>query len=122
MAAVLLLYALQFGRLKHTSLATGQRLLQSLLEIPEKMNEVLKQSEIIKNIAKQYQQYHNILFIGRGVNYPVALDDGKISAVYGPVRSIPTTFVIDKDAKIRKVYIGFRPKEVFEKDIQELLQ
>jgi glucosamine--fructose-6-phosphate aminotransferase (isomerizing) len=74
MVAVLLLYALQFGRLKHTSLATGQRLLQSLLEIPEKMNAVLKQNNAIENIAKQYQQYHNILFMGRGVNYPVALE------------------------------------------------
>ena len=74
MVAVLLLYALEFGRLKHTSLATGQRILQSLLEIPEKMNEILKQDALIKNIAKQYQQYHNILYIGRGINYPVALE------------------------------------------------
>ena len=47
----LLLYALQFGRIKHTSLATGQRLFQSLLEIPEKMNEILKQDKNIKEIA-----------------------------------------------------------------------
>ncbi|MBI2355786.1 MAG: glutamine--fructose-6-phosphate transaminase (isomerizing) [Candidatus Doudnabacteria bacterium] len=74
MIAVLLLYALQFGRLKHTSLATGQRILQSLLEIPEKMNEILKQNDEIKNVAKQYKKYRNILFMGRGVNYPVALE------------------------------------------------
>ncbi len=74
MIAILMLYALQFGRLKHTSLATGQRMLQALLEIPEKMNEVLKQNDEIKNIAKQYIKYHNILYIGRGVNYPVALE------------------------------------------------
>ncbi len=74
MTAVLLLYALQFGRLKHTSLATGQRMLQSLLEISEKMNEILKQNEEIKKIANIYKDYKNILFIGRGVNYPVALE------------------------------------------------
>ena len=74
MIAVLLLYALEFGRLKHTSLATGQRILQGLMEIPEKMNEILKQNDAIKNIAGQYQQYHDILFIGRGINYPVALE------------------------------------------------
>src|SRR3990167_3569641 len=39
MVAVLILYALQFGRLKHTSIATGERILQALIEIPEKMNE-----------------------------------------------------------------------------------
>ena len=74
MVAVLILYALQFGRIKHTSLATGQRLLQALLEIPEKMNEVLKQNDAIKAIAQNYKDYKDILFIGRGVNYPVALE------------------------------------------------
>ena len=74
MAAVLLLYALEFGRLKHTYVATGQRLLQSLMEIPKKMNTILKQNDTIKNIAQQYLQYQNILFLGRGVNYPVALE------------------------------------------------
>lgn len=56
-----------------------------------------------------------------GINYPVLIDDGNVSAAYGPIRSIPTTFVIDKDGKIAKVYIGYRPKDVFEKDIKELL-
>jgi len=57
-----------------------------------------------------------------GINYPVLIDDGKVSAIYGPVRSIPTTFLIDRDSKIAKIYIGYRPKDVFEKDIKELLK
>ena len=57
-----------------------------------------------------------------GVNYPLLIDDGKVSVAYGPIRSIPTTFVIGKDSKIAKVYIGYRPKEVFEADIKELLK
>ena len=56
-----------------------------------------------------------------GINYPVLVDDGNVSAAYGPIRSIPTTFVIDKEGRIRKVYVGYRPKDVFEKDIKELL-
>ncbi len=60
-------------------------------------------------------------FAGKvGINYPVLIDDGKVSAIYGPVRSIPTTFVIGKDSKIAKVYIGYRPKEVFEKLAKEV--
>lgn len=74
MIAVLLLYALQFGRLKHTSVATGQRLLTALLKIPADMAEVLKQNELIRNFAQAYRNYKNILFLGRGVNYPVALE------------------------------------------------
>ena len=72
--AVLLLYALEFGRLRHTTVATGERLLQSLLEIPEKMNLILKNSDNIKAISEKYKNYPNFLFLGRGVNYPVALE------------------------------------------------
>ncbi|MDD2656756.1 MAG: glutamine--fructose-6-phosphate transaminase (isomerizing) [Patescibacteria group bacterium] len=72
--AVLLLYALQFGRLKRTSLATGERILKALLEIPEKMTKILEQSDKIKVIAEKYKNTKNMMFIGRGVNYPVALE------------------------------------------------
>ena len=62
-------------------------------------------------------------FAGKmGINYPVLVDDGKASEIYGPIRSIPTTFIIDKLGNIVKMYIGFRPKEIFEKEIQELLR
>jgi cytochrome c biogenesis protein CcmG/thiol:disulfide interchange protein DsbE len=57
-----------------------------------------------------------------GINYPVLIDDGKTSASYGPIRSIPTTFVIGKDSKIARIYIGYRPKDVFEKDIRGLIK
>jgi peroxiredoxin len=62
-------------------------------------------------------------FAGRmGINYPVLVDDGKASEIYGPIRSIPTTFIIDKGGKIVKIYIGYREKAVFEADIKELLK
>ena len=62
-------------------------------------------------------------FAGKaGINYPVLVDDGKVSNLYGPIRSIPTTFVLDKSGKIVKMYIGFRPKADFENDIKELLK
>ena len=72
MVATLLLYALQFGRLKRVTLATGQRLLQALLEIPAKMNMVLERSEDIKKIAEKYAHYNHMFFLGRGVNHSVA--------------------------------------------------
>jgi cytochrome c biogenesis protein CcmG/thiol:disulfide interchange protein DsbE len=56
-----------------------------------------------------------------GINYPVLIDDETASRLYGPIRSIPTTFVIGKDMKIAKIYIGYRPKAVFEADVRELL-
>jgi len=56
------------------------------------------------------------------VNYPMLIDDTVISAVYGPVRSIPTTYILDRDHKIVKVYIGSKSKAVFENDIKALLK
>jgi len=74
MTAILLLYALQFGRLNKLSVATGQRLLAALAEIPEKMKLVLAQNEKIKELANKYKNNPNFLFLGRGVNFPVALE------------------------------------------------
>ncbi len=74
MVAVILLYALQFGRLKHTTPATGKRLIESLLKIPKQMEVILKQSDMIRGIAEAYKGYSDFLFLGRGVNFPVALE------------------------------------------------
>lgn len=74
MVAVLFLYALQFGRTRRLSLASGVRLLNALLEIPEKMKKILEQSDVIKKIAEEYKDYKDFLFLGRGINFPVALE------------------------------------------------
>jgi glucosamine--fructose-6-phosphate aminotransferase (isomerizing) len=74
MAAVLLLYALQFGRLHRVSVATGQRLLTALAEIPGKMNHILAGEDRIRAIAEKYAGCKNMYFLGRGVNVPVAME------------------------------------------------
>ena len=62
-------------------------------------------------------------FVDRfGINYTVLEDPSKKAyTAYGPIRGVPTTFIIGKDFVIRKMYIGARPREVFEADIKELL-
>lgn len=57
----------------------------------------------------------------KGINYPILLGNDKVYNLYGGIAAIPTTFIIDKEGKIRKKYIGYTEKEVFEKDIKELL-
>ena len=74
MVAILTLYALQFGRLKRLTPATGQRMLKALLEVPRKMRAVLETREKIQKIALSYKDYHNMYFLGRGINYPIALE------------------------------------------------
>src|SRR3989344_2357148 len=72
MSAILLMYALQFGRSRRLSIATGERICKALLEIPEKMQSILDNADAIKEIALKYKDYKNCFFLGRGSNYPVA--------------------------------------------------
>jgi len=52
------------------------------------------------------------------VNYPVVLDaQGKVSQMYGGIRSIPTTFVVNREGKVVDQIVGSRPHDVFEKII-----
>lgn len=74
MVAVALLYALQFGRARRVSHATGLRLLEAFKEVPEKMKQILAASDSIKAMAEKYKDYEDMLFLGRGINYPVALE------------------------------------------------
>lgn len=55
------------------------------------------------------------------INYPVLIDDGVVSSAYGPIYSIPTTFVIDKNGNIAQKIVGSRAKKEFEKIIEPLL-
>jgi glutamine---fructose-6-phosphate transaminase (isomerizing) len=45
-----------------------------LSKIPEKVGEVLKSNDHIKQIAEEYMDVHNFLYLGRGFNFPVALE------------------------------------------------
>jgi len=64
----------------------------------------------VKDFAKEY-----------GMNYPVAVATRQVGEAYGPIRSIPTAFIISKKGEAMKRYIGLRPKSEFEHDIQYLL-
>ncbi len=57
-----------------------------------------------------------------GINYPVAIAPRSVLMDYGPIRGIPTTFLLDKKGEIVKKYVGYRQKEIFENDILTLLK
>jgi peroxiredoxin len=56
-----------------------------------------------------------------GMNYPVLLGNDAISALYGGIEGIPTTFIIDKTGRIVNKFEGFRPRGTFEAEIKKLL-
>ncbi len=56
-----------------------------------------------------------------GINYPVVYGDDKVTIDYGGIRSIPTSFVIDRKGNVVDSHIGLVPKEVFTDKVKELL-
>ena len=48
--------------------------LQEMISIPEKIHEVLKQNDAIASLSRTFTYAHNFIYLGRGYNYPVALE------------------------------------------------
>ena len=72
--AVLTLLAIELGRRKHISSDEADRHIDELSQIPDKISTILTQSEQIKEITAANIDKDNWLFLGRGFNYPVALE------------------------------------------------
>ena len=72
--AVGALMALYAGRRRHLSIEATRDLLTELDSIPDKIRLVTAQSEAIKELVSKYVHLENWLFLGRGYNYPVALE------------------------------------------------
>jgi len=72
---ILTLMALEIANNKGTITKSRYReLLLELDQIPEKIEEVLKTEDAIKLIAEKYSNVRNFLYLGRGYNFPVALE------------------------------------------------
>ena len=55
------------------------------------------------------------------INYPVLFATGEVVRAYGGITSIPTTFIIDRNGKVRNRVIGYQPKSFFSGEIEKLL-
>ncbi len=55
------------------------------------------------------------------IDYPVLMADQIVVASYGGIRSIPTTFIIDRKGRIVEKIVGYRGKDFFESIIKKLL-
>lgn len=55
------------------------------------------------------------------INYPVVYGDANIVMQYGGIRSIPTSFVIDKEGKIIASYVGLISSLTYENHVKKLL-
>jgi glucosamine--fructose-6-phosphate aminotransferase (isomerizing) len=121
--AVLTMIALKIAREKKTiDEQRYQHLLNELHEIPEKVKLALKEDAHIKELAEKYKNATDFLYLGRGYNFPVALEGAlklkEISYIHaegypaaemkhGPIalvdENLPVVFVATKDSFHEKV-------------------
>jgi glucosamine--fructose-6-phosphate aminotransferase (isomerizing) len=121
--AVLTMVALKIAHLKKTIDEERYLLLcKELINIPDKVATVLEQSDAIQKLAEKYKDAHDFLYLGRGYNFPVALEGAlklkEISYIHaegypaaemkhGPIalvdETLPVVFVATKDSYHHKI-------------------
>ena len=70
----LALFTLWMGRRREISIITGRRVVKALQAIPDQVEEVLTLNDSILELARTYQDAPNFLYLGRGFQFPVALE------------------------------------------------
>jgi len=120
--AVLTMIALKLAEGRTLSDAEMAQYLQALQQIPEKIRQVLELNDEIREIAKVFRFASNFIYLGRGYNFPVALEGAlklkEISYIHaegypaaemkhGPIalidRFMPVVFIAMKDRTYDKV-------------------
>lgn len=71
---VLSLISLLLARMRTMSLERGREIIDAIYKIPDRVEQILKNDSYIKDIAEKYYQKNNFLYLGRGFNFPVALE------------------------------------------------
>ena len=119
---VLALVSLLMGRMRTISVEKGREIIGAIKEIPDQAAEILKLDNMIKDIASDFYKKRNFLFLGRGYNFPVALEGAlklkEISYIHaegypaaemkhGPIALIdddmPVVFIAIRDYVFEKV-------------------
>jgi glucosamine--fructose-6-phosphate aminotransferase (isomerizing) len=119
----ILLFTIHLARVRGTlSAEQGRALIADLKELPEKVEQVLDLNDMIRELARTYKGAANFLYLGRGYNFPTALEGAlklkEISYIHaeglpaaemkhGPIalidENMPVVIVAPQDAVYSKV-------------------
>jgi len=118
----LALLTLKLGRLREMSVVKGRQIAQAMLALPEQIQSILDRAAEIEAIAEQFKNATNFLYLGRGYNFPVALEGAlklkEISYIHaegypaaemkhGPIalidENMPVVFVAPHDSVFDKI-------------------
>ncbi len=119
---VLAAVALTIGRGRGVSVTEGREIVRAMQAIHGQIGEILAGNEAIKEIALRYAKHSNFLYLGRGYNFPVALEGAlklkEISYIHaegypaaemkhGPIalidESMPVVVIAPQDAFYEKI-------------------
>ncbi len=124
---VLAMIALLLGRERRVSAEQGIEFAQAIADIPKLVEETLRLSPAIREIAQKYTDSRNFLYLGRHYNYPVAMEGAlklkEISYIHaegypaaemkhGPIalidENMPVVVIAPKDSLFDKVLSNVR--------------
>ncbi|MBM4017479.1 MAG: glutamine--fructose-6-phosphate transaminase (isomerizing) [Planctomycetes bacterium] len=119
---VLIMTSMYLGRRRHLAPYHAREIIKGLQAVPDLVRHVLKLNDAIRDVAARYKDCPNWLYLGRGYNYPVALEGAlklkEISYVHaeglpaaemkhGPIALItegmPVVFLANKGLQYDKV-------------------
>jgi glucosamine--fructose-6-phosphate aminotransferase (isomerizing) len=119
---VLASLALMLGRARNISVTEGRTIVRAMHDIPGQIAEVLAKNDEIAEIAKRFAKHSNFLYLGRGYNFPVALEGAlklkEISYIHaegypaaemkhGPIalidENMPIVVIAPHDAFLKKI-------------------
>jgi glucosamine--fructose-6-phosphate aminotransferase (isomerizing) len=125
--AAFYLFTLHMARMRDMSRPEGERFLDALASVPDKIKAVLEGRDKIQAIAKKYSYRRDFLFLGRGLLYPIALEGAlklkEISYIHaegyasgeikhGPIAlicpEVPSVFLVSDDGLREKVLSNIR--------------
>jgi glucosamine--fructose-6-phosphate aminotransferase (isomerizing) len=72
--AALALFTLHMARLRTMSVLQGREFVRALTRLPDQVEAVLARSEQVEAVADRFARASNALYLGRGSNFPVALE------------------------------------------------
>ncbi len=121
--ACLVFIALYLGRRRGVlDQARAQEIIDRLMAIPHQVEKIIEQDETIEQMASHYYKHSNLLYLGRGVHFPIALEGAlklkEISYIHaegypagemkhGPIalidENMPVVFLAPKDSVYEKL-------------------
>jgi glutamine---fructose-6-phosphate transaminase (isomerizing) len=118
----LALLTLKLARLRNMSVEKGRELAQAMERLPDQVQSILDRATDIEKIAQRFKNETNFLYLGRGYNFPVALEGAlklkEISYIHaegypaaemkhGPIalidENMPVVFIAPHDSVFEKV-------------------